>query len=96
MSFTAKLFASALLVLCLLGLALLMNTYRFRSRQIQVQPADEVKLDEEQVAERFGRALQFKTVSYPEPSHFDAESFWDCTATSRNSFPGFTRLSRER
>ena len=96
MSFTAKLFASALLVLCLLGLALLMNTYRFRSRQIQVQPADEVKLDEEQVAERFGRALQFKTVSYPEPSHFDAEEFLGLHGYLEEFFPRVhSALTRE-
>ena len=87
MSLAANWSLYVLLVLSLLTLLLLVNTIRFRSKQIEVQPIERIALEEQQVVERFSRALQFKTVSYPEPSDFDTEEFLSLHSYLEESFP---------
>ena len=55
-----------LLTLCvvLLVSVLLINTLRFTSKQIQVEPIQPVSVDEKGVALRLARALRFQTVSH--------------------------------
>ncbi len=96
MGLTTRFLFSALVLAVLLALVLLLNTLRFMSRQVEVEPAAMVKLDERQMAERLARALQFKTVSYPEPSDFDTEEFLGLHAYLEGTFPRVhTALKRE-
>ena len=87
MSLIARFVLPAVVVFSLLALVLLLNTLRFVSRQIQVEPAPRMKLDELAIAERLARALRFKTVSYPEPSDFEAEEFLGLHAYLEETFP---------
>lgn len=65
------------LTLCvvLLGSVLLINTLRFTSRQIQVEPIQPVSVDEGSVAPRLAQALRFQTVSYEDAGQIRGEEF---------------------
>ena len=66
-----------LIVVLGLALAVVINAFRFQSRQIQVQQIERAQVDQRLALERFSRALQFETVSYPEPVDFNPEPFLD-------------------
>ena len=68
-------FLSAVLALVILTAIVLINTARFTSKQMAVQPIEEVNLDEDGAVDRFSRVLQFETVSYADSSKFDPEPF---------------------
>jgi carboxypeptidase PM20D1 len=48
----------------ILASVLLINTLRFTSKQIQVEPIQPVSVDEGSVASRLAQALRFQTISY--------------------------------
>lgn len=75
MSSMKKMFLSGVLIIVIVGVIVLINTVRFTSKQMAVQPIEAVKLDETGVVDRFSRVLQFETVSYEDSSKFDAEPF---------------------
>ncbi len=87
MNLTNRFLFSALTLVGLLALVLLLNTSRFVSRQVQVEPAPRMQLEEREIVMRLARALKFKTVSYPEASDFDAEEFLGLHAYLEESFP---------
>ena len=59
----------------LLAAVLLVNTLRFTSRQVQVEPVRMVALDEDAAAGRLAHALRFQTVSYQDPGNVKGEEF---------------------
>lgn len=76
--------------LLLLTAILLFNTFRFRSRQVSVEPAHLVTINEKVAAERLAQALCFQTISSPEHSHsaefsrlhqYLSQAFPQCHAT---------------
>jgi carboxypeptidase PM20D1 len=83
-----------LLTLCVVLLAsvLLINTLRFTSKQIQVEPIQPVSVDEKGVALRLARALRFQTVSHD----IKGEEFLAFHRYLEQTFPkAHSTLSRE-
>jgi carboxypeptidase PM20D1 len=78
-----------LLILCLVALAsvLLVNTFRFASKQVQVEPVNGVALDRDAVAGRLAQALRFQTVSYADETQFRGEEFIRLHKFLEESFP---------
>lgn len=66
-----------LLTLCLVLLCavLLVNTLRFTSRQVQVEPVRAVGVDEGAAAERLAQALRIQTVSYQDGAQTSGDAF---------------------
>ena len=67
--------AAVFVVLLALSAVVLVRTWAFRSKQVHPPAAAEVAVDARAVADRLGRAVRFKTVSYEEPARFDTEAF---------------------
>lgn len=63
-----------LLLICLFAV-LIVRTARFTSKQVAATPHEPVGLNVEEAAQRLGRAVQFQTVSYQDPSKFAASEF---------------------
>ena len=65
------------LTLCvvLLVSVLLINTLRFTSKQIQIEPIQLTYVDEGDVAQHLAQALVFQTISYQEPGQMKGEHF---------------------
>jgi len=91
-----KFFLSGVVIVVILIVIVAINTVRFASKQMAVQPIEEVNLDEEGAVDRFRRVLQFETVSYEDSSKFDAEPFVGLHAYLEQAFPKVhTTLRRE-
>jgi carboxypeptidase PM20D1 len=87
-----------LLIVCLVVLAsvLLVKTFRFTSKQVQVEPVKALALDQQAVAARLAQALRFQTVSYQDTSQFKAEEFLGFHKFLEQSFPRVhSTLTRE-
>jgi carboxypeptidase PM20D1 len=78
-----------LLLLCLVVLAsvLAINTFRFTSRQVPVEPVNALALDRDGVAGRLAQALRFQTISYQDEKHFRGEEFAGFHRFLEASFP---------
>jgi carboxypeptidase PM20D1 len=78
-----------LLALCLVALVavLLVNTFRFKSKQVQVESISALAVDKEAVAGRLAQALRFQTVSYQDANQFRAEEFTGLHKFLEQSFP---------
>lgn len=63
------------LFLALVAAVLLINTLRFTSKQVRVEPVEPLAVDEEGAAHRLAEALRFQTVSYQEPEEVKGEEF---------------------
>ena len=74
-------------VLSLLTVIVLLNTLRFRSKQIEVSPITQVVLDETGCAKRLGRAMQFETTSCKDPQKIDPEPFLALHEYLEKAFP---------
>ncbi len=59
----------------LLASLLLINTLRFTSKQIQVEPIKPISIDEVSAAARLAQALRFQTVSYQDTGQMKGEEF---------------------
>lgn len=59
----------------LVASVLLINTLRFTSKQIQVDPIQPVSVDESSVAPRLAQALRFQTVSHQDAGQMKGEEF---------------------
>lgn len=77
------------LTLCVVLLAsvLLINTLRFTSKQIQVEPIQPVSVDEGSVAPRLAQALRFQTVSYEDAGQRRGEEFRALHKYLEQTFP---------
>jgi len=83
-------------MIVILSVIVAINTALLTSKQMAVQPIEEVGLDEEKAVDRFRRVLQFESVSYEDSSKFDAEPFVGLHAYLEQAFPKVhTTLKRE-
>ena len=88
----------AVLALCavLLASVLLINTRRFTSKQIQVEPIQAISVDEDSVAPRLAQALRFPTVSYQDSGQTKGEAFLALHSYLEQAFPRVhSTLTRE-
>ncbi|HXV87064.1 MAG TPA: M20 family peptidase, partial [Gemmatimonadales bacterium] len=91
-----KAFVAAGLAVAALTAVLLVNTFRFRSRQVSAEPAA-VTLDAQAAAERLAGALRFQTVSFQDSSAFNGPEFERFHQYLALTFPRtHAALSRER
>jgi len=66
---------------------LLVNTFRFTSEQIQIEPIQPVGVDEGGVAQHLSQALRFQTVSYQEQGRTTGEEFLSLHKYLDQTFP---------
>jgi carboxypeptidase PM20D1 len=67
-------------------LVVLVRAFRFTSVQVQVDPVTDITVDEE-AAQHLGKAIQFKTISYQDPSHCDENEFLKLHKFLEKTFP---------
>jgi carboxypeptidase PM20D1 len=87
-----------LLLLCLIVLCsvLLVKTFRFASKQVQVEPVNTLAIDQEGVVRRLAQAIRYQTISYQDPQQFRAEEFLGFHKFLEESFPKVhSTLTRE-
>lgn len=70
----------------LVGIALVVRTLAFRSRQIEVSPTT-VTIDVTAAAERLAESLKFRTISYQDTSAFDLAEFAALHRYLETAFP---------
>lgn len=70
-----KIFLILTLCVVLLASVLLINTLRFTSKQIQIEPIQPVSVDEGSAAQHLAQALRFRTISYQEAGQTKGEEF---------------------
>ena len=78
-----------------LGLALLVSvvlirTVRLTSKQVQVDPAIDVTVDGQEVAEHLAHALQFQTISHKDSAQLEGEEFIGLHEYLEQTFPEST------
>lgn len=66
---------------------LVLNVWRFQSRQINIAAAPAMAMDEQKIVERFAGAISLRTVSHQNPARFDAEEFDKFRSYLRESYP---------
>lgn len=83
--------------LLVLGIsALLVRTARFTSKQVAVEPAGYVALDEPGAAQRLARALWFRTISHDDRAAFERGEFLGFHTFLETAFPAIAlNLRRE-
>ena len=82
-----KILLALTLCVVLLASVLLINTLRFTSRQIQIEPIQVVHVDEGSVAPRLAQALRFRTVSYEDVGQIKGEEFLALHRYLEQTFP---------
>lgn len=88
--------ACVALTLSGIGVILLINTWRFKSKQLHVPPILLIPLDESECAARLAAAIQFQTVSHDDPGRIDPEPFLALHEFLEQAFPLVHRnLKRE-
>lgn len=70
-----KIFLSLGLMLALFASLLLVRTFRFNSKQVNVKPIQPIAIDEGAVAARLAQAIRFQTVSYQDEKQVRGEEF---------------------
>ena len=65
----------------------LMRTWRFTSRQLQVDPGPMISIDGEQAAETLSKAIKFRTISYGDAAPFDGDAFLGFHQYLEQAFP---------
>lgn len=82
--------------LVLLLLVLVVNALTTKSRQVVVQAAEGVPVDEAKAAEHLARAITFKTISHQDPAQIDASAFTGLHEALKEMFPkAHQALTRE-
>lgn len=84
-----KIISFLIVLVVVLGVGLYVNTLMsFKDSQLVVDsPLPEAPIDRESAVARFAKSIQFKTVSYDDPSRLNAEAFWGYTSTFKTVFP---------
>ena len=96
MNLGIKVVSLFLLVFTSLIAVVLINTGRFRSKQIQVSPIQEVNIDKNGAVERLSKVMQFRTVSDPNASNFEPQEFVGLREYLEEVFPKvYASLDRE-
>src|SRR6185295_19106784 len=77
------------LILGVIALAavLLFNTFRFRSKQVQVEPVPAIAIDTNAIATRLSQAVRFQTVSSQDAKENHADQFIAFQEFLKQSFP---------
>ena len=78
----------------LLIVVLLVNLFRFETRQIDAAPLTDLSIDTTAAAERLGQALRFETVTQRDPAQLDSTAFRALHARLRATFPRVHELLR--
>lgn len=84
-----KIISFLIVLVVVLGVGLYVNTLMsFKDSQLVVDsPLPEAPIDRESAVARFAKSIQFKTVSYDDPSRLNAEAFLGLHKHIQNSFP---------
>ena len=82
-----RILLSLLALLLLLAVAVVVNTLRQGSRQLQVPPAQPLAVNEQGVAEALAASLRFKTVSSYDDPRLNADQFLAFHAYLQQRFP---------
>ena len=90
-----RLFLVLLVALLGLGAVLVVNTFRFRSRQVAADPVS-ITVDPQGAAERLAGALRFQTISFQDSADFNGPEFERFQHYLAETFPRtHAALSRE-
>ncbi len=73
--------------LVLLVCVVLLRTMRLTSKQVQAEPAIDVSLDGQKIAERLAQAIRFQTISHQDPAEFRGEEFVGLHEYLERTFP---------
>jgi carboxypeptidase PM20D1 len=70
-----KIILALLLCVVVLFAVILLKTFSFSSKQVEVEPIGDITIDTQRVAQNLSRAIQYKTISSQDSSKFDAAPF---------------------
>src|SRR5688572_17083178 len=84
---TAKIVLVLTVAIVLFGSILIINTIRFRSKQVHVEPIQTATVDDTTVASRLAQALRFQTVSHQEVTQTKGEEFLAFHRYLEQTFP---------
>lgn len=91
-----RLFLLLLVVVLGLAAAVVVNTLRTESRQLQVAPVQKAAVDSQAAAQRLAGAIAFKTIFNPETPDTNADEFYKLHAYLEKTFPkAHATLTRE-
>ncbi|NIS59561.1 MAG: M20 family peptidase [Proteobacteria bacterium] len=80
----------------LVALIMVMKAMLFKSRQMDVDPVTDIHVDGHQAALNLSRAIQFKTISYRDPTQFDPDEFRAFHRFLEETYPGIhSRLTKK-
>ncbi len=82
-----KLSLTLLGILSVLAGVILVRTVTFTSRQLQVAPAQAIAVERDAMVKRLSEAIQFKTISFEEPTDASVQEFARFQAFLAESFP---------
>lgn len=82
-----KIFLVLTFCVVLLASVLLINTLRFTSKQIRIEPIQSVSVDEGGAAQRLAQALRFQTISHQEAGQTKGEEFLALHKYLEQTFP---------
>lgn len=82
-----RIFLSLVAILMLLAAAVVINTLRQGSRQLQVAPAPPLAVDEQGVAQTLAGSLRFKTIASQDDQRLNADQFLALHAFLQQRFP---------
>ena len=71
---------------CIIG-AIIFNTIRFHSKQIEISSSLHFDVDEKSAVESLSKAVRFRTVSYQDKEKFNPNTFHDFHQFLRDTFP---------
>ena len=95
-----KVLLACALCVVLLASVLLVNTFRFTSRQVQVEAVQAVAVDQDGAAGRLADTIRFQTVSYQDPTKVNGDAFLALHRYLERTFPrihaALTRETRRR
>ena len=91
-----KVLLACALCVVLLASVLLVNTFRFTSRQVQVEAVQAVAVDQDGAAGRLADTIRFQTVSYQDPTKVNGDAFLALHRYLERTFPRIhAALTRE-
>lgn len=82
-----RIFLALIIVILLLISVLLMNTLRFSSRQLPVEPVSMLDVDENIAARHLAQAVRFQTISYQDTAKMNANEFLAFRTFLEKTFP---------
>ncbi|MGH9903657.1 MAG: M20/M25/M40 family metallo-hydrolase, partial [Pyrinomonadaceae bacterium] len=93
---TKKILLAVVSCLILLSAVMLVRTARFTSRQVSVEPAPQVAVDEAKAAANLAQSLRFQTVSHSDAAQSSRDAFLALHAFLERTYPKVhSALTRE-